>query len=185
MRIIAGEYGGRRLKAVPGMKTRPTTDKVKEAMFNMIGPYFDGGKSLDLFAGSGGLSIEAVSRGITTATLIDHQYQAIKTIKDNIAVTKHPERFNVYKNDASRAIQVLARKGAQFDLVFFDPPYKQQQIVKMMTQLQEEHLLSQAATVVCETNQEANLPFQFAGFTGIKRANYGITQVTIYRFGEG
>ncbi|HJC04122.1 MAG TPA: 16S rRNA (guanine(966)-N(2))-methyltransferase RsmD [Candidatus Ligilactobacillus avistercoris] len=185
MRIIAGEYGGRRLKAVPGMKTRPTTDKVKEAMFNMIGPYFDGGQSLDLFAGSGGLSIEAVSRGITTATLIDHQYQAIKTIKDNIAVTKHPERFNVYKNDASRAIQVLARKGVQFDLVFFDPPYKQQQIVKMMTQLQEEHLLSQAATVVCETNQEANLPLQFAGFTGIKRANYGITQITIYRFGEG
>lgn len=88
MRIIAGEYGGRRLKAVPGMKTRPTTDKVKEAMFNMIGPYFNGGKSLDLFAGSGGLSIEAVSRGITTATLIDHQYQAIKTIRDNIAVTK-------------------------------------------------------------------------------------------------
>lgn len=184
MRIIAGEYGGRRLKAVPGMKTRPTTDKVKEAMFNMIGPYFNGGKSLDLFAGSGGLSIEAVSRGITTATLIDHQYQAIKTIRDNIAVTRHPERFNVYKNDATRAIQVLARKNEKFDLVFFDPPYKQQQIVKMMMQLQAKHLLSQAATVVCETNQEANLPFRFAEFTGVKRANYGITQVTIYRFGE-
>ena len=99
-------------------------------MFNMIGPYFDGGQSLDLFAGSGGLSIEAVSRGITTATLIDHQYQAIKTIKDNIAVTKHPERFNVYKNDASRAIQVLARKGAQFDLVFLTRPTSNNRLLR-------------------------------------------------------
>lgn len=90
----------------------------------------------------------------------------------------------MYKNDATRAIQVLARKNEKFDLVFFDPPYKQQQIVKMMMQLQAKHLLSQAATVVCETNQEANLPFRFAEFTGVKRANYGITQVTIYRFGE-
>ena len=84
MRIIAGEFGGRRLKAVPGMKTRPTTDKIKESMFNIIGPYFDGGRALDLFAGSGGLSIEAVSRGVDQAVLIDRQYQAIKTIKENI-----------------------------------------------------------------------------------------------------
>lgn len=90
MRIVAGDFGGRRLKAVPGMQTRPTTDKVKEAVFNIIGPYFDGGQSLDLFAGSGGLSIEAVSRGVARAVLIDRQYQAIKTIKDNIAVTKAP-----------------------------------------------------------------------------------------------
>ena len=82
MRIIAGKFGGRRLKAVPGMKTRPTTDKVKESMFNIIGPYFDGGNVLDLFAGSGGLSIEAVSRGADQAYLIDRQYQAIKTIKE-------------------------------------------------------------------------------------------------------
>ena len=80
MRIVAGDFGGRKLSAVPGMATRPTTDKVKEALFNIIGPYFNGGTSLDLFAGSGGLSIEAVSRGISQAVLVDRQYQAIKRI---------------------------------------------------------------------------------------------------------
>ena len=81
MRVVSGDFGGRRLKAVPGVKTRPTTDKVKESIFNMIGPYFDGGMSLDLFAGSGGLSIEAVSRGIDTAVLVDKQRQAIQQLK--------------------------------------------------------------------------------------------------------
>ena len=70
MRIISGEFRGRRLNAVPGMATRPTTDKVKESLFNIIGPYFEGGTSIDLYGGSGGLSIEAVSRGIDHATLI-------------------------------------------------------------------------------------------------------------------
>ena len=97
MRIVAGEFGGRRLSAVPGMATRPTTDKVKEALFNIIGPYFSGGTSLDLYGGSGGLSIEGVSRGIEHAILVDRAYPAIKTIKDNIGVTKHPEKFTVLK----------------------------------------------------------------------------------------
>ncbi len=102
MRVISGEYGGRRLRAVPGMKTRPTTDKVKEAIFNIIGPYFNGGTSLDLFAGSGGLSIEGVSRGIDHAVLIDRQGAAIKTIHQNIEVTKEPDKFTVYKRDAEK-----------------------------------------------------------------------------------
>src|SRR5699024_1241203 len=193
MRIVAGEYGGRRLKAVPGMKTRPTTDKVKEAMFNIIcswtrfhswntrpttdkikeamfniiGPYFEGGKSLDLFSGSGGLSIEGVSRGIEEATLVDRQYQAIKTIKENIAVTKHPEKFKIIKGDANKIIHVLAKKQLSYDLVYFDPPYKEQKIVEMMLKLVELSLLNKNAIIVCETDQEANLPDEILGFKWI------------------
>ncbi len=103
MRVVAGEYGGRRLKAVPGMKTRPTTDKVKEAMFNIIGPYLEGGQVLDLFAGSGGLSIEAVSRGADHATLVDRQYQAIKTIHENLSVTKEEDKFTISWLNKSKA----------------------------------------------------------------------------------
>ena len=83
MRVVAGEYRGRKLSAVPGMATRPTTDKVKEAVFNIIGPYFDGGTSLDLYAGSGGLSIEGVSRGIERAVLVDRQLAAIASTKQS------------------------------------------------------------------------------------------------------
>ena len=85
MRVVSGKNKGLSLKAVPGMSTRPTTDKVKEAMFNIIGPYFEGGIVLDLFGGSGGLSIEALSRGIEKAIIVDREMKAIKTIKENLA----------------------------------------------------------------------------------------------------
>lgn len=133
MRVVAGEYRGRKLSAVPGMATRPTTDKVKEAVFNIIGPYFDGGTSLDLYAGSGGLSIEGVSRGIERAVLVDRQLAAIKTIKKNIATTKHEDQFVVLKQDATRALHMLQSKGEHFDLIYLDPPYAKQQIVTDLT----------------------------------------------------
>lgn len=185
MRIVAGEYGGRRLKAVPGMKTRPTTDKVKESMFNIIGPYFDGGMSLDLFAGSGGLSIEAVSRGIEHAVLIDRQYQAIKTINENVAITKHPEKFTVKKGDSNKVIKALSKQGLKFNLVFFDPPYKEQKIVEMMQELVELELLENEALIVCETDQVAGLPEDFEDYQFLKSSDYGITHLTFYRYHGG
>ena len=88
MRVVSGICKGRALKAVPGNTTRPTTDKVKEALFNMIGPYFEGGIGLDLFAGSGGLGIEALSRGLDKVIFIDRDGKAIQTIHENIKTCK-------------------------------------------------------------------------------------------------
>lgn len=185
MRIVAGDFGGRRLSAVPGMATRPTTDKVKEALFNIIGPYFNGGMSLDLYGGSGGLSIEGVSRGIEHAILVDRAYPAIKTIKDNIGVTKHPEKFTVLKMDSRKALTVLAKQEKKFDLVYLDPPYAKQQIVKDMTRMAELSLLNEDALIVAETNQEANLPENIDSFNFIKRQSYGITVLNFYQFERG
>ena len=84
MRVVSGKCKGQSLKAVPGNSTRPTTDKVKEAIFNMIGPYFEGGLGLDLFAGSGGLGIEALSRGLERVIFVDRDKSAIGTIHDNL-----------------------------------------------------------------------------------------------------
>lgn len=184
MRVVAGEYGGRRLKAVPGMKTRPTTDKVKEAMFNIIGPYLDGGQVLDLFAGSGGLSIEAVSRGADHATLVDRQYQAIKTIHENLSVTKEEDKFTVLKGDAYKMLNKLAKQEQGFDYVFLDPPYKKQQILELMEQLKKLGLLNADALIICETDQVADLPEELADFELIKKADYGITELTFYRYKE-
>ena len=119
MRVVAGEFGGRRLKAVPGMKTRPTTDKVKESMFNIIGPYLNGGNVLDLFGGSGGLSIEAVSRGADSATLIDRQYQAIKTINENIEVTKSKEKFRIIRAIRIRLFLSLQKNQSVLTMFFW------------------------------------------------------------------
>lgn len=182
MRVVAGEYRGRKLSAVPGMATRPTTDKVKESVFNIIGPYFDKGVSLDLFAGSGGLSIEGVSRGIDRAVLVDRQLAAIKTIKKNIAATKHDDKFDVYKLDANRALYMLQSKGERFDLIYLDPPYAKQQIVANLAKMVELNLINPGAIVVAETNQEANLPDELPGFSFKRRQDYGITVVTVYRY---
>lgn len=184
MRVVAGEYGGRRLKAVPGMKTRPTTDKVKEAMFNIIGPYLEGGQVLDLFAGSGGLSIEAVSRGADHATLVDRQYLAIKTIHENLSVTKEEDKFTVLKGDAYKMLNKLAKQEQGFDYVFLDPPYKKQQILELMEQLKKLGLLNTDALIICETDQVADLPEELADFELIKKADYGITELTFYRYKE-
>lgn len=185
MRVVAGEYGGRRLRAVPGMKTRPTTDKVKEAVFNILGPYFDGGRSLDLFAGSGGLSIEGVSRGIEHAVLIDRQGAAIKTIDQNIEVTKEPDKFTVIKRDAEIAVKQLQAQHQSFDLVYFDPPYREQKIVKEIQELIASQLLNPDCRIMCETNQEADLPAEIGDCTRIVEKSYGITKITVYRYQEG
>lgn len=182
MRVVAGEYGGRRLRAVPGMKTRPTTDKVKEAVFNIIGPYFDGGRSLDLFAGSGGLSIEGVSRGIEHAVLIDRQAAAIKTIKQNIEVTKEPDKFTVIKRDANVVIKQLAAQNDHFDMIYFDPPYAEQKIVDEINQLMVLSLLNDGCRIMCETNQEAVFPDVIGQCTMLEQKSYGITKITIYQY---
>ena len=88
MRVVAGKFRSRQLKSVDSKKTRPTTDKNKENLFNMIGPYFDGGVCLDLFAGSGGLGIEAISRGMNELYSVDHQYKACSTIRENVSMLK-------------------------------------------------------------------------------------------------
>ncbi len=121
MRVVSGSAKGRPLKAVPGTGTRPTTDKVKEALFSMIGPYFEGGTALDLFAGSGGLGIEALSRGMDKAVFVDLEPKSIEVIRMNLTATKLENQAAIYRNDAGRALKALAKRSTTFDLVFLDP----------------------------------------------------------------
>lgn len=116
MRVVSGKCKGHPLKAVPGNTTRPTTDKVKESIFNMIGPYFDGGTALDLFGGSGGLGIEAISRGIEKAIFVDRDSKAIKVIHQNLESCRIHEQAEVYRNDAERAVKALIKREMSFDL---------------------------------------------------------------------
>ena len=102
MKIVSGIYGGRPLKTLEGKTTRPTSDKVRGAIFNMIGPYFEGGRVLDLYAGSGGLSIEAVSRGMSSAVLVERDRKAQTIVAENIQMTKEVGKFQLLKMDAPR-----------------------------------------------------------------------------------
>ncbi|MFL0441201.1 16S rRNA (guanine(966)-N(2))-methyltransferase RsmD [Enterococcus pernyi] len=181
MRVISGDYGGRRLKSLAGPNTRPTSDKVKESIFNMIGPYFNGEVVLDLYSGSGGLAIEAVSRGCSYAICVEKNYQALKIIKENIEITKEPNKFNTMKLDADKAIESLAKEDQKIDILFLDPPYAKQKIVDQIKRMQELALFQDAALIVCETDKSVELPETIGNFQQIKQQTYGISAVTIYR----
>ncbi|WP_239472503.1 16S rRNA (guanine(966)-N(2))-methyltransferase RsmD [Streptococcus alactolyticus] len=177
MRVVAGTFGGRPLKTLDGKITRPTTDKVKGAIFNMIGPYFDGGRVLDLFSGSGSLAIEAISRGMDEAVLVERNRQAQAIITENIKMTKAQNQFHLLKMDANKAIGVL--KGP-FDLVLLDPPYAKEDIIKNITDLEDAGLLSEEVMIVCESDKAVDLPEEISHFGIWKQKTYGISKVTVY-----
>ncbi|WP_028611083.1 16S rRNA (guanine(966)-N(2))-methyltransferase RsmD [Paenibacillus harenae] len=182
MRVIAGEAKGRTLKAVPGTNTRPTTDKVKEAIFSMIGPYFDGGMALDLFAGTGGLGIEAWSRGVERTVFIDREKISIDIIRQNVQTANMGSAAEIYRNDAERALKALAKRGQRFRLVFLDPPYIMTSMDSLMGQLAENELLEPEATIVVEHDAAHRYAEEMDGFKQIKHAKYGDTAVSIYKY---
>lgn len=150
MRVIAGKFKGRRLKSVPGSNTRPTSDKIKEAVFHMMGPYFQGGHCLDLFAGSGSLGIEAYSRGMTSVTFIDRSSQAIKCIRRNLTELNLLNDVEVYRNDAFRAMNILRKKGETFDLIIIDPPYDDINVNDVLLKITDYKLLSPHGMIYVE-----------------------------------
>jgi len=182
MRIISGEYGGRRLKAVSGKTTRPTTDKVKESLFHMIGPYFDGGQVLDLYAGSGALGIEAVSRGMEKAFLVDYDDSAIKTIRENVEITKEPGKFSILKKKDSQALDYFKQTEERFDLVLLDPPYAKQELEAVVDRLTANQSLNDQAVIVCETDSDVSLDFKDPSLHFVKEKIYGSTKLSIYEW---
>lgn len=121
MRIIAGKYRGKKLETLSNLATRPTADKVRGAMFNALGQYFDGGTILDLFGGSGALALEAISRGAEFATIVDLSHEAIAVIRNNVMAMNVLDSCTIQQSDY---LNFLQNNQQQFNYVFIDPPYK-------------------------------------------------------------
>ena len=183
MRVIAGKFKSRQLKSVDSKLTRPTTDKNKENLFNMIGPFFNGGVCLDLFGGSGGLGIEAISRGMDELYSVDKQYKAFATIKENIQTLKILDVAHVYKMDYQKALQQFANENIQFDLVFLDPPYGLKISQKILDFLVKNCMLKQGCLLVIEDLNEEVIEIK-EPFVLKKQQSYGITTLQIIVYEE-
>lgn len=138
--------------------------------------YLDGGLVLDLFAGSGGLAIEAVSRGAAHAICVDRSYPAIKIIRENIGITKEPEKFTVLKMDAKQALKEFVGTQQQFDYIFLDPPYAKQELVLQLEQMVQADLMATHAVIVCETAKEVDLPERIGTLVKVDGRFMGLRQ---------
>ncbi|RLL45219.1 16S rRNA (guanine(966)-N(2))-methyltransferase RsmD [Oceanobacillus piezotolerans] len=182
MRVIAGDFKGRQLKAVPGKTTRPTTDKVKESIFQMLGPFFEGGKVLDLFAGSGSLGIEAMSRGMDYGVFVDKHPKAIHTITENLKTLHLLNRTEMFRADAFRALKGAAKRELRFDLILLDPPYGKVDYKKLIEDILELNLISSYGLIYCEHNPSEHLPESNDKLNLLKQEKYGETiGITIYQ----
>lgn len=183
MRVIAGKFKSRQLKSVDSNLTRPTTDKNKENLFNMIGPYFDGGVCLDLFGGSGGLGIEAISRGMAELYSVDKQYKAFATIKENVKSLGIETISHVYKMDYQKALQQFEQENVKFDLIFLDPPYGLKINQKIINFLVDNEMLNDECIIVVEDLNEEILEIH-EPFVLKKQQSYGITTLQIMKYKE-
>jgi len=183
MRIVAGEHRGRRLVAPRGSETRPTADRVREALFSIIGPVA-GVDVLDLFAGSGALGLEALSRGAATATFVDDAPAALRAIRTNAEMIGDTDRVRVLRADGRVALRRLAREGDRFGLCLLDPPYSllpriAREVGELVTPV-----LRDRATVIVEAASDDEIELTDLAIDARIDRVYGGTRISVFRIGD-
>ena len=178
MRVITGKARGVNLKTPEGLQTRPTTDRVKEALFSIIHFDIPGARVLDLFGGTGQLGIEALSRGAKEAVFVDASDKACALIKENLRRCKMEREGRVVRADY---MDYLSRCREQFDIILLDPPYAEVFLENAIKKLTEIDILQSGGIIVAERPVGKELPWDFPGFTRSKDYKYGKTLITLYR----
>lgn len=181
MRVITGKARGVALKTPEGLTTRPTADRVKEALFSIINFDIPDAEVLDLFGGTGQLGIEALSRGAKRAVFVDAGDAACKLIRENLRRTKLEGQGSVIRSDY---LQYLSRCREKFSIVFLDPPYAEEFLENSLKKLSEIDILKSNGIIVCERPLGKDLPWEISGFTRSKDYKYGKTLLTLYRKDE-
>jgi 16S rRNA (guanine966-N2)-methyltransferase len=178
MRIISGAFKGRKLASFPGVATRPTTDRVRESIFNIITSSIEAAVILDLFAGTGALGLEALSRGAASAVFIDVSESAGKTIRKNIAACGVATRARVIRWNAVKNLNCLDPENGAFDLVFMDPPYGRNLVLPALKNLMKKEVLKNSAKIVIEHSDAEPIPENLPGLHLADRRTYGKTLVS-------
>ena len=176
MRIIAGAYKGRNLKSPPSLNVRPTSDRLRETLFNVIAPYIEDARFLDLCAGSGAVGIEALSRGASHVTFVDRSRRMCKLIEANIDLCRIPEeQFDIYCSEANEFLK--QSKDENWDIVFFDPPYKEDYLKTLQ-------LLGNNTLVIAEHHHKTELPESIGGLQRTRILKQGDSSLSFYHTDE-
>lgn len=178
MRVISGTARGRRLKELEGMETRPTTDKVKESLFNIIQFELEGRRVLDLFSGTGQLGIEALSRGAAHCTFVDLRKDAAALVRDNLKAVGFEEQSRVVQGDA---LAFLSSCREKFDVILLDPPYQTPLLERAMEAAAAFDILCEHGIMVCESARDKVLPPLAAPYEQGREYRYGKIKLTVYR----
>ena len=190
MRVITGSAKGRPLATVKGREVRPTADRVKESLFNVIGPRVAGAAFLDLFAGSGAVGIEALSRGATSCTFVELMTPHLKVVEENLKATKLEAGAQLLRRDARAAAADLGQRGVTFDLIFVDPPYGQELVPQSLEAIAKHGLLRPDGWVICEHHGKDPVPVRVdapgnaGGLTKFRELVFGETVLSLYRIAE-
>ena len=181
MRIVSGESKGMRLARFKGRKVRPTSDKVKGAIFNILGEAFDSKEVLDLFAGTGSLGIEALSRGARKVVFVENSLYALDILYKNLTQCGYEGKTEIIKNVIERAVKILQRKGDRFDYIFIDPPYEKGMIEGTLALLSEDDILEEDGVIISEHSSRELPAERYGDLTCMDQRRYGGTFITFYR----
>lgn len=184
MRVIAGKAKGRKLQAPPGMKTRPITDMIKEALFNILRQNVPDSTFMDLYAGSGSVGIEALSRGAAKVVFVDNDYQAINVLKQNLA--KCGLQGEVYRNDVFDFLKGVVRSKLTFDIIYADPPFTQKTLFeRTLHSLDNSELLNAGGVVIIRVPRNTELPSRLNWIEMDRKNTYGESVLYFYRSVKG
>ncbi len=181
MRIIAGTAKGRTLKVPKNSPVRPTADRVKETVFNVLGQWFEGERVLDLYAGVGGLGLEAMSRGAGHATFVERDRNTLAVLAENIRALGFGPQTTTLLKPVDRAVRQLGSQGATFELVFADPPYADEALSTLLEQLDALALVSEGGRVIVEHDKRESVPEAAGLLIREDERRFGDTTVTFYR----
>ena len=182
MQIITGKFRGRKLRGVPTAETRPTLGRVKESIFDIINDYIPNSVVLDLFAGSGALGIECISRGAKQVVFVDNQKESLSTIKINLK--NDLSQAKLIKADFSDAIHLMSKLNTKFNLVLLDPPFASDYLEKSLYLLHKYELLEDGAIIMCEKPSEKGLQNFPKKYILLKTKSYGTIAVEIFKYNK-
>lgn len=182
MRIITGKARGLKLETPKNYDVRPTTDRVKESLFNIIGSRIIDTKILDLFAGTGNLGLEAWSRRASEIIFVDNSKESLKIIKKNIEKAKAKDDVKIMNTDFSNAIEMLAKQNEKFDFVFSDPPYNKDILIKVMDKIDKNEILNIGGYLIIERSKQEELTLIPENFELVREVRYGATYICFLRW---